>query len=198
MPISNKPSKLRANQTPAVRNPIPEGKGSTRGGTVTVSNAPCGRVNRPIRLRVLMNAGTPLASPSNRWVCHSPLSIHVLIDRCQAHLSGHARGPSSRNKSKRRSRCLLCYEECRREGWSPQPRTLAHQCRRWRKPPLRQVADPSPLQSGEAPGGDGPDRLYIGLTAPLPSLVGPSQQFLRYLNGSVGAAPNRKRLGTQE
>ena len=36
------------------------------------------------------------------------------------------------------------------------------------------------------------------ISDPYFSLVGPSQPFLRDLNGSVGYAPNRKRTGTQE
>ena len=52
---------------------------------------------------------------------------------------------------------------------------------------------------GQAPpGGGGSDRVVLGLSDPCVSLVGPSQQFLRDLNGSVGHAPNRKRTGTQE
>ncbi len=63
-----------------------------------------------------------------------------------------------------------------------------------------------PAQCREAPGGawpgpaggDGSDRAPLGFPDPCWSLVGPSQQFLRALDGSVGEAPNRKRIGTQE
>ena len=56
-----------------------------------------------------------------------------------------------------------------------------------------------PVGPGQAPpGGDGSDRVLPGLSGPCLSLVGPSQQFLRALNGSVGDAPNRKSKGTQE
>ena len=92
------------------------------------------------------------------------------------------------------------------EGWPPLPRILSPQGRRWRKPPLRQIADPSLPQCREAAGGawpgptggDGSDRPPPRIPGPCGSLVGPSQQFLRALNGSVGDAPNRKRTGTQE
>ena len=57
----------------------------------------------------------------------------------------------------------------RTEGWPPVSGTLSPQCRRWPKPPLRLLADPSPCQQGEAargpgqaPGGDGPDRSCLG------------------------------------
>ena len=36
------------------------------------------------------------------------------------------------------------------------------------------------------------------ISDPYRSLVGPSQRFLRALNGSVGQDPNCKRKGTQE
>ena len=36
------------------------------------------------------------------------------------------------------------------------------------------------------------------IPGPVASLVGTSHPFVRDLNGSVGAAPNRKRTGTQE
>ena len=93
----------------------------------------------------------------------------------------------------------------RREDYQLVSRTLSPQCRRWRKPPLRLVADPSPCQQGEAARGAGlaPGRRRAGpfppwSSAPFVSLVGPSQPFLRTLNGSVGNAPNRKRTGEQE
>ena len=93
-----------------------------------------------------------------------------------------------------------------KEGWPPLARTLSAQCRRWRKPPLRQVSDPSLPQRREAAGGawpgptggDGSDRSPPRIAGPCASLVGPSQQFLRALNGSVGEDPNCKRIGTQE
>ena len=47
-------------------------------------------------------------------------------------------------------------KECRREGWPRLPRILSPLCRRWRKPPLRQVTDPSPPQRG-----DGSDRVAL-------------------------------------
>ena len=82
-----------------------------------------------------------------------------------------------------------------KEGWPPLARTLSAQCRRWRKPPLRQVSDPSLPQRREAAGGawpgptggDGSDRSPPRIAGPCASLVGPSQQFLRALNGSVVA-----------
>ena len=43
---------------------------------------------------------------------------------------------------------------------------------------------PAPAQGGPT-GGDGPDRLFLGLPDPYLSLVGLSQQFLRDLNGSA-------------
>ena len=51
---------------------------------------------------------------------------------------------------------------------------------------------------GQAPGADGSDRFPPRPFEPCSSLVGPSQQFLHALNGSVGTDPHRKRTGTQE
>ena len=78
-------------------------------------------------------------------------------------------------------------------------------CRRRRKPPQRPATDASPPSAGRAPGGlarppgaDGSDRFPPRPFEPCSSLVGPSQQFLHALNGSVGTDPHRKRTGTQE
>ena len=78
--------------------------------------------------------------------------------------------------------------------------------RRWRQPPLRPLSDLSLPQRREGAGGawpgpagsDGSDRLPPRPCGPSCSLVGPSQQFLCALNGSVGTDPHRKRTGTQE
>ena len=63
---------------------------------------------------------------------------------------------------------------------------------------------PSPAGGGRLGGlARPPRRRRVGpfsprISGPCGSLVGPSQQFLRDLNGSVGVAPYRKRTGTQE
>ncbi len=63
---------------------------------------------------------------------------------------------------------------------------------------------PSPAGGGRLGGlARPPRRRRVGpfpprISGPCGSLVGPSHQFLRDLNGSVGVAPYRKRTGTQE
>ena len=62
-----------------------------------------------------------------------------------------------------------------------------------------------PPAGGGCPGGLArpPGQRRAGpfvprIAGPTRSLVGPSRQFLRDLNGSVGVDPNLKRTGTQE
>ena len=93
--------------------------------------------------------------------------------------------------------------ESRNPDWIREP---LFPCRGWCKPPLRQGSDPCLPQRREGAGGawpgpaggDGSDRPVPWPCEPCGSLVGPSQQFLCALNGSVGTDPHRKRTGTQE